>query len=96
MRGLQQFVFETELQFIRQALLAEGSKRATARWEFGFDVVVITPEDFALRAVGMTAAYTAQITDAAKAGQPFRVKMLAGTIEQMWKDSTAYRLGGRR
>ena len=59
-------------------------------------IYVYRIEDFAPRAVGTTAAYTVQITDAAKAGQPYKVPLLAGTIEQMWKDFTAWRFGGRR
>ena len=59
-------------------------------------IYVYRIEDFAPRAVGTTAAYTVQITDAAKVGQPYKVSLLPGTIEQLWKDFTAYRFGGRR
>jgi hypothetical protein len=58
-------------------------------------IYVYRIEDFAPRAVGTTAAYTVQVTDASKAGQPYKVPLLAGTIEQMWKDFTAYRFGRR-
>jgi S1-C subfamily serine protease len=53
-------------------------------------------EDFAPRAVGTTAVYTMTIVDAAKPAQPYKVPLLAASVEQMWKDFTAYRFGGRR
>ena len=59
-------------------------------------VYVYRVEDFAPRAVGTTATYTISIVDAAKVAQPYKVTMLAGSVEQMWKDFTAYRFGGRR
>jgi hypothetical protein len=52
-------------------------------------------EDFAPRAVGTTAAYTMTVVDAAKPGQPYKVALLPGMVEQMWKDFTAYRFGRR-
>jgi hypothetical protein len=45
--------------------------------------------------VGTTAAYTVSIVDAAKPGQPYKVSLLPGMVEQMWKDFTAYRFGRR-
>ncbi|MEO6210341.1 MAG: hypothetical protein ABIQ10_09480, partial [Gemmatimonadaceae bacterium] len=59
-------------------------------------IYVYRIEDFAPRAVGTTAVYTMSITDAAKAGQPYKVPLMASSVEQMWKDFTAYRFGGRR
>jgi S1-C subfamily serine protease len=59
-------------------------------------IYVYRVEDFAPRAVGTTATYTISIVDAAKVAQPYKVTMLAGSVEQMWKDFTAYRFGGRR
>ena len=59
-------------------------------------IYVYRVEDFAPRAVGTTATYTMTITDAAKVTQPYKLQMLAGSVEQMWKDFTAYRFGGRR
>ena len=58
-------------------------------------VYVYRVEDFAPRAVGTTAAYTMSIVDAAKPGQPYKVALLPGMVEQMWKDFTAYRFGRR-
>jgi S1-C subfamily serine protease len=59
-------------------------------------VYVYRVEDFAPRAVGTTAVYTMTIIDAAKPAQPYKVPLLAASVEQMWKDFTAYRFGGRR
>jgi S1-C subfamily serine protease len=59
-------------------------------------VYVYRVEDFAPRAVGTTAVYTMTIVDAAKPAQPYKVPLLAASVEQMWKDFTAYRFGGRR
>lgn len=59
-------------------------------------IYVYRVEDFAPRAVGTTAAYTVSVTDAAKPAQPYKVPLLPGMVEQMWKDFTAYRFGGRR
>ncbi|MEO8879785.1 MAG: S1C family serine protease [Gemmatimonadaceae bacterium] len=59
-------------------------------------IYVYRIEDFAPRAVGTTAVYTMSITDAAKPGQPYKVPLMASSVEQMWKDFTAYRFGGRR
>jgi S1-C subfamily serine protease len=59
-------------------------------------IYVYRVEDFAPRAVGTTATYTISIVDAAKPTVPYKVTMLAGSVEQMWKDFTAYRFGGRR
>ena len=58
-------------------------------------IYVYRVEDFAPRAVGTTAAYTMTIVDAAKPGQPYKVSLLPGMVEQMWKDFTAYRFGRR-
>lgn len=59
-------------------------------------IYVYRVEEFAPRAVGTTAAYTMTIVDAAKPAQPYKAPLLSGMIEQMWKDFTAYRFGGRR
>ncbi|MBA3831447.1 MAG: serine protease [Chthoniobacterales bacterium] len=59
-------------------------------------IYVYRVEDFAPRAVGTTAAYTISIYDAAKPAAPFKVMVLGSSVEQMWKDFTAYRFGGRR
>jgi S1-C subfamily serine protease len=58
-------------------------------------IYVYRVEDFAPRAVGTTAAYTMTVVDAAKPGQPYKVALLPGMVEQMWKDFTAYRFGRR-
>ncbi|MDB4910382.1 MAG: HtrA protease/chaperone protein [Gemmatimonadetes bacterium] len=58
-------------------------------------IYVYRVEDFAPRAVGTTAAYTITLVDAAKPAQPYKAPLLAGMIEQMWKDFTAYRFGRR-
>jgi S1-C subfamily serine protease len=58
-------------------------------------IYVYRVEDFAPRAVGTTAAYTMTVIDAAKPAQPYKVALLPGMIEQMWKDFTAYRFGRR-
>jgi len=59
-------------------------------------IYVYRVEDFAPRAVGTTATYTISLFDAAKPTVPYKVSMLASSVEQMWKDFTAYRFGGRR
>ena len=44
-------------------------------------------------------AFAAEKADAAgfaKVAQPYKVQLLPGSVEQMWKDFTAYRFGGRR
>src|SRR5665213_2980993 len=43
-----------------------------------------------------TAVYTMTIVDAAKTAQPCKAPLLTGSVEQMWKDFTAYRFGRRR
>ncbi|HMA03780.1 MAG TPA: S1C family serine protease, partial [Gemmatimonadaceae bacterium] len=58
-------------------------------------IYVYRVEDFAPRAVGTTAAYTMTVVDAAKPGVPYKISLLPGMIEQMWKDFTAYRFGRR-
>lgn len=58
-------------------------------------IYVYRVEEFAPRAVGTTAAYTMTVVDAAKPGQPYKVALLPGMVEQMWKDFTAYRFGRR-
>ena len=59
-------------------------------------IYVYRVEDFAPRAVGTTASYSITIVDASKPAQPYKVQLLAASVEQMWKDFTAYRFGGRR
>ena len=58
-------------------------------------IYVYRVEDFAPRAVGTTAAYTMTVMDASKPGTPYKISLLPGMIEQMWKDFTAYRFGRR-
>jgi hypothetical protein len=78
------------------AMLNADQTRATGKTVAMQGVYVYRIEDFAPRAVGTTAAYTMTIIDAAKPGAPYKVSLLAGSVEQMWKDFTAYRFGGRR
>jgi S1-C subfamily serine protease len=78
------------------AMLNADQTRAAGKTVGMQGIYVYRVEDFAPRAVGSTANYTVMITDAAKVAQPYKVPLLAGSVEQMWKDFTAYRFGGRR
>jgi len=78
------------------AMLNADQTRAAGKNVGMQGIYVYRIEDFAPRAVGTTATYTMTIMDAGKAGQPYKVTLLAGSVEQMWKDFTAYRFGGRR
>ena len=78
------------------AMLNADQTRAAGKTVAMQGIYVYRVEDFAPRAVGTTAVYTVTIVDAAKAAQPYKVQLLAGSVEQMWKDFTAYRFGGRR
>ena len=78
------------------AMLNADQTRAAGKSVGMQGIYVYRVEDFAPRAVGTTAVYTMTIVDAAKPAQPYKVTLLAGSVEQMWKDFTAYRFGGRR
>jgi len=78
------------------AMLNADQTRAAGKSVAMQGVYVYRIEDFAPRAVGTTAAYTMTIVDAARPAQPYKVSLLAASVEQMWKDFTAYRFGGRR
>jgi S1-C subfamily serine protease len=77
------------------AMLNVEQTKAAGRTVGMQGIYVYRVEDFAPRAVGTTAAYTVSIVDAAKPAQPYKVPLLPGMIEQMWKDFTAYRFGRR-
>jgi S1-C subfamily serine protease len=77
------------------AMLNADQTRAAGKPVAMQGVYVYRVEDFAPRAVGTTAGYTMTIVDAAKPGQPYKVALLPGMVEQMWKDFTAYRFGRR-
>ena len=78
------------------AMLNVDQTRAAGKTVAMQGLYVYRIEDFAPRAVGTTAAYTVVIVDAAKPAVPFKIALLPGSVEQMWKDFTAYRFGGRR
>ena len=78
------------------AMLNADQTRAAGKTVAMQGIYVYRVEDFAPRAVGTTANYTMMITDAAKVAQPYKIQLLGGSVEQMWKDFTAYRFGGRR
>ena len=78
------------------AMLNADQTRAAGKTVGMQGIYVYRVEDFAPRAVGTTANYTLMLTDAAKVAQPYKVQLLPGSVEQMWKDFTAYRFGGRR
>jgi hypothetical protein len=78
------------------AMLNADQTRAAGKNVAMQGIYVYRVEDFAPRAVGTTATYTISITDAGKAAQPYKIALLPGMVEQMWKDFTAYRFGGRR
>ena len=78
------------------AMLNVDQTRAAGKSMAMQGLYVYRIEDFAPRAVGTTAAYTVVIVDAAKPAVPIKIALLPGSVEQMWKDFTAYRFGGRR
>ncbi|HLB09347.1 MAG TPA: hypothetical protein VK617_07415, partial [Gemmatimonadaceae bacterium] len=78
------------------AMLNADQTKAAGKTVAMQGVYVYRIEDFAPRAVGATATYTMTIVDAARPAQPYKVSLLAPSVEQMWKDFTAYRFGGRR
>ena len=77
------------------AMLNADQTRAAGKNVGMQGIYVYRVEDFAPRAVGTTATYTMTIVDAAKPAQPYKVTLLPGMVEQMWKDFTAYRFGRR-
>jgi hypothetical protein len=58
-------------------------------------IYIYRVSDFAPRAVGTTASYVVQITDANNL-KSYRIQLKGNMIEQMWKDFTAYQYGGRQ
>ncbi len=78
------------------AMLNADQTKAAGKPVVQQGIYVYRIEDFAPRAVGTTAVYTVTIVDASKPTQPYKLTLLPGMIEQMWKDFTAYRFGGRR
>jgi S1-C subfamily serine protease len=58
-------------------------------------IYIYRVSDFAPRAVGTTATYVVQMTDANNL-KSYRVTLKSNMIEQMWKDFTAYQYGGRQ